>query len=70
PEASGSELADNATGNTGSISDNGAAANPDDMPRTDLTAVTTVIEAKDAGTAAWMTYIQALYASAEFRFIR
>ncbi|MEK7949596.1 PSD1 and planctomycete cytochrome C domain-containing protein [Luteolibacter soli] len=63
PEA---ELAENTGGTT---SDNGAA-NPDDIPRNDLTAVTTAIEAKDAGTASWMNYIQALYASAEFRFIR
>jgi len=63
------ELAENTAGNSGTTTDNGAA-NPDDMPRNDLTAVTMVIEAKDAGTAAWMTYIQALYASAEFRFIR
>jgi hypothetical protein len=69
PQASGDELAENTAGNSGTTSDNGAV-NPDDMPRNDLTAITTVIEAKDAGTAAWMTYIQALYASAEFRFIR
>ncbi|WP_367874480.1 PSD1 and planctomycete cytochrome C domain-containing protein [Luteolibacter sp. Populi] len=46
------------------------AANPDDMPRNDLTAVDTTIEPGDPATAAWMSLIQALYSSAEFRFIR
>ena len=69
PQTQQVELAENTSANPGTAPDN-AAANPDDIPRNDLTAVTTVIEAKDSGTAAWMNYIQALYASAEFRFIR
>ena len=46
------------------------AVNPDDMPRNDLTAVEKGVVATDAETAAWMNFIQALYASAEFRFVR
>ncbi|QJE97915.1 PSD1 and planctomycete cytochrome C domain-containing protein [Luteolibacter luteus] len=53
----------------GNVAD-AAQANPDDMPRTDLTAVDKKVTAPDAESAAWMTYIQALYASAEFRFVR
>ncbi|MCW1914770.1 DUF1553 domain-containing protein [Luteolibacter sp. GHJ8] len=55
---------------TGGGTGDDAAANPDDIPRNDLTAVDKSIEAPDARTAAWMSLIQALYASAEFRFIR
>ncbi|MGC4013890.1 MAG: hypothetical protein QM755_05145 [Luteolibacter sp.] len=40
------------------------------MPRNDLTATQKSVTAADATTASWMTLIQALYASAEFRFIR
>ncbi|WP_035608964.1 PSD1 and planctomycete cytochrome C domain-containing protein [Haloferula sp. BvORR071] len=70
PPESVVQLADNA-GQTGDgTTDNNAAVNPDDMPRNDLTAVDTLVEAKDANSAAWMALIQALYASAEFRFIR
>jgi hypothetical protein len=47
-----------------------AVANPDDIDRTDQTATETTVRAKDARTAAWAAFTQALYASAEFRFVR
>lgn len=47
-----------------------AAANPDDIPRDDKTATQTIVEASDARTAARMAFVQSLFASAEFRFIR
>ncbi|MBX3742918.1 MAG: PSD1 domain-containing protein [Akkermansiaceae bacterium] len=46
------------------------AANPDDIPRDDQTATEEVVEAGDARTAAWMTLVQSVFASAEFRFVR
>lgn len=55
-------------GNAGNAGD--VAVNPDDMPRNDLTATQKAVVATDATTASWMALIQALYASAEFRFIR
>jgi len=45
-------------------------ANPDDIPRDDQTATEEVVEAGDSRTAAWMTFVQSVFASAEFRFIR
>ncbi|BCU78087.1 PSD1 and planctomycete cytochrome C domain-containing protein [Luteolibacter sp. LG18] len=44
--------------------------NPDDMPRNDLTAIQKTVAASDGTTASWLALVQALYASAEFRFIR
>ena len=44
------------------------AANPDDMERPVLVPPPNTIQPKDAKSAAWMNLIQALYASAEFRF--
>lgn len=64
------QLADNATQGGESNTGDNNTVNPDDMPRNDLTAVDAEVEAKDPRTAAWMALIQALYASAEFRFIR
>ncbi len=46
------------------------AANPDDMERPVLVPPPNTIQPKDAKSAAWMNLIQALYASAEFRFVR
>jgi hypothetical protein len=43
---------------------------PDNIDRNDQLAVEETVEAKDSKSAAWMSLVQALYASAEFRFIR
>ena len=48
----------------------GQAANPDDVDRNGVAAKEDPVEPKSAGAAAWMNFIQALYASAEFRFVR
>jgi mono/diheme cytochrome c family protein len=48
----------------------GQAANPDDVDRSPDLPKDLPLQPKDAKTAAWMTFIQALYASAEFRFVR
>jgi len=47
-----------------------APVNPDDIPREDQTTGEKVVAAQDGKTAAWMALSQALFASAEFRFIR
>jgi hypothetical protein len=44
--------------------------NADDVDRTDVNAPEAHVQPRDAGTAAWLSLVQALYASAEFRFIR
>jgi len=44
--------------------------NPDDIDRTDEVIPEQSVQAKDARTAAWLSFSQALYASAEFRFVR
>ena len=44
--------------------------NPDDIDRTDESVIEDTVQAKDAKTAAWLNFAQALYASAEFRFVR
>jgi hypothetical protein len=46
------------------------ADNPDDVDRSDKTAPEKTVEPATAKEAAWMDLIQALFASAEFRFIR
>jgi hypothetical protein len=43
---------------------------PDNIDRTDLVAVEEAVQPKDPKSAAWMSLVQALYASAEFRFVR
>ena len=48
----------------------GQVANPDDVDRAPDVPKDGPIQPKDARTAAWMSLIQALYASAEFRFVR
>ncbi len=48
----------------------GQAANPDDVDRAPLLAKEAPVEPKTASAAAWMSFIQSLYASAEFRFVR
>lgn len=47
-----------------------AAANPDDVPRGDDVPQEEPVLARDTRAAAWMSFVQALYASAEFRFVR
>jgi mono/diheme cytochrome c family protein len=42
---------------------------PDQIDQTAEATSETVIQAKDARTAAWLAFVQSLYASAEFRFI-
>lgn len=44
--------------------------NPDDIDPTDVAVKEEVIEAKDARTAAWASFCQALIGSAEFRYLR
>jgi len=44
--------------------------NPDDIDRTPTTVKEEAVQPKNAREAAWMSFIQALYASAEFRFVR
>jgi hypothetical protein len=43
---------------------------PDNIDRTEHIAVEEVVEPESAKAAAWMSFVQALYASAEFRFVR
>ena len=52
------------------ISETPPAANPDDIDRPVFVPPPNTIQPKDAKAAAWMNLIQALYASAEFRFVR
>lgn len=67
PEASTSE----APATTTTADANGAAtANPDDIARDDQLARDRTVVAEDPRTEAWLNLIQALYASAEFRFVR
>lgn len=44
--------------------------NSDDVDRTEAKVAETVVQPKSAHSAAWMSFSQALYASAEFRFVR
>jgi hypothetical protein len=44
--------------------------NPDDIDRTTEIAKEESVQPKNAKEAAWMTFVQAVYASAEFRFVR
>ena len=48
----------------------GQAANPDDVDRNGVAVKEDRVEPQSARAAAWMNFIQALYASAEFRFVR
>ncbi|MBB5035836.1 PSD1 and planctomycete cytochrome C domain-containing protein [Prosthecobacter dejongeii] len=45
-------------------------ANSDDVDRTEAKVTETIVEPTTAEAAAWMSFTQALYASAEFRFVR
>jgi hypothetical protein len=47
-----------------------AVVNPDDIDRSDEIPAEEAVQAKDARGAAWLSFSQALYASAEFRFVR
>jgi hypothetical protein len=64
---------------TGSATDEGTdtksaipvgPANPDDVDRTPDVVKEDAVQPKSAKAAAWMNFVQALYASAEFRFVR
>ncbi len=44
--------------------------NPDDIDRTEQNASEEVVQPRTPRAAAWMSLVQALYASAEFRFVR
>ena len=50
--------------------DSQAPVNPDDIDRTDAPVNEDAIQAADPQTAAWMSFCQALLASAEFRYIK
>jgi hypothetical protein len=43
--------------------------NPDDVDRTDSSVVTERVNFEDAETAAWTSFCQALFATAEFRYV-
>jgi hypothetical protein len=45
-------------------------ADPDNIDRTDYIVTEEIVQPADAKAAAWMSFVQALYASAEFRFVR
>lgn len=45
-------------------------ADPDNVDRTDFVAIEEPVQPSTAKLAAWMGLVQALYASAEFRFVR
>jgi hypothetical protein len=45
------------------------AANPDEADQTGEAVVEEVVLTKDARTAAWLAFVQALFGSAEFRFV-
>lgn len=47
-----------------------APPNPDDIDPTDVEIKEEVVEAKDARTAAWASFCQALLGSAEFRYLK
>jgi hypothetical protein len=47
-----------------------ASLEGDDMDRKEYAAAEPVVQAGSAKRAAWMSFVQALYASAEFRFVR
>ncbi|GEP44349.1 PSD1 and planctomycete cytochrome C domain-containing protein [Brevifollis gellanilyticus] len=44
--------------------------NSDDVDRTDMRTPEVEVQPRDARTSAWMSLVQALYASAEYRFLR
>lgn len=45
------------------------AANPDDVEQTTTVVAEEVIQARDPRTAAWASYLQALFGSGEFRYL-
>jgi hypothetical protein len=47
-----------------------APLDPDNIDRTDYVAVEEIVEPASPAIAAWMSFVQALYGSAEFRFVR
>ncbi|MEI6342114.1 MAG: PSD1 and planctomycete cytochrome C domain-containing protein [Verrucomicrobiota bacterium] len=49
--------------------DKPAPVNPDDIDRTEQVPVEEAVPFRNARTAAWASFVQALYAAAEFRFI-
>jgi cytochrome c553 len=73
PETNSNTNATAATGNAATTTAAAAAAvvaNPDDIQREDEKAPEETIQPKSAQSAAWAALIQALQASAEFRFVR
>jgi len=46
------------------------AVEGDDMDRTEYMPSETIVQPGSPQAAAWMSFVQALYASAEFRFVR
>jgi mono/diheme cytochrome c family protein len=46
------------------------AANPDEIDQSGESASEDIVRPKDARTAAWLAFVQVLFASAEFRFVR
>ncbi len=47
-----------------------APANPDEADQTDEPVVEEVIQASNASAAAWASFCQALFGSAEFRYLK
>ena len=47
-----------------------APLDPDNIDRADYIAIDPPVEPGNASTAAWMSFAQALFSSAEFRFVR
>ena len=66
--AASPEQAESETGGATAVA--GQAKNPDDVSRTPEMPREAPVKPKSAQASAWMNFIQALYASAEFRFVR
>ena len=49
---------------------NSVPVNPDDIDRTDNLVTDSTVRAQSSEAAAWMSLVQSIYASAEFRFVR
>jgi hypothetical protein len=65
------QAANERSGETEEDSQSAAVAdNPDDIDRTPQLVKEEAVQPKTAKEAAWMSFVQALYSSAEFRFVR
>ncbi|SFJ01749.1 PSD1 and planctomycete cytochrome C domain-containing protein [Planctomicrobium piriforme] len=62
--------ADESTAEAAAGTGAGANANPDEADQTDAPIQEEVIAVADSRTAAWMSFCQALFGSAEFRYVR